>query len=354
MFESAVMSLVLVLSTTAAQPPAAPASSPAAVQAVSETVGFLLQADGPRALERLLSVPAGEFEGKEASQRACILTRLRNSGEADISDAPDPFVRQALEIHRAYWRAAFARPAERLREEAILQQNLQRLLGRPDIVDMTTLGALLEARLKQAGYHSLAGGKTQPLYELMLWRKQETREYEVHLPEGTHKTKVELFDDFASLGWSDYMTCGHSSTGGWATTDALHVVLPRYRNLDAEEFRVSFLGHETQHFADLKRYPGIEQWELEYRAKLTQLAQVNLTKNKVLLAFARSQGDDKTSPHAHANKRVLAALRRRLGLSADADLTAIDVPRLQEAAVAELRADTEARERRQSLHQTTD
>jgi hypothetical protein len=53
--------------------------------------------------------------------------------------------------------------------------------------------------------------------------------------------------------------------------------------------------------------------ELEYRAKLVELAQANTTRARVLRKSSEDQGDDPASPHAYANKRVLAALRRRLG-----------------------------------------
>jgi hypothetical protein len=152
-----------------------------------------------------------------------------------------------------------------------------------------------------------------------------------------------LLDDFSSLGWSDFATCHRRGTGGWATTDALFAVRPRYTNLDGEVFRVTFLGHETQHFADYARFPGLASWELEYRAKLTELALADETRASVLRKFTEDQGDDPQSPHAYANKRVLAALRQRLALPADAPLDGVDVSTLQAVASDELREDSRRR-----------
>ena len=74
----------------------------------------------------------------------------------------------------------------------------------------------------------------------------------------------------------------------------------------------SLLGHETQHFADLNRFPDLEPWEFEYRAKFTELWKSTDSLPVLLAKFASSQSDDMDSPHTYANKRVLSALRTRL------------------------------------------
>jgi hypothetical protein len=260
----------------------------------------------------------------------------------------DPFARRVLRAYQDYWRAALLRRDDRTTAEAALLATLQRLLGRDDLADMDALEPELASRLRQSGLYSLQG-MTGPLRELMLWSKQEALDVRVQLPEEAHTTTVMLLDDFSSLGWSDFATCHRRGTGGWATTDALFAVRPRYANLDGEVFRVTFLGHETQHFADYSRFPGLAQWELEYRAKLTELALTNETRASVLGKFTEDQGDDPQSPHAYANKRVLAALRQRLALPVDAPLDALDVSTLQSAAAAELRADSERRQHARNL-----
>ena len=71
------------------------------------------------------------------------------------------------------------------------------------------------------------------------------------------------------------------------------------------------------------------QWELEYRAKLVELSKAQLTRARVLRKLSEDQGDDPASPHAYANKRVLAALARRLRLPEGSRLDEVDVDRLQ-------------------------
>ena len=330
----------LVAAETAAG--AAP-SSPAAVQAAADATGAALQANAARAMKRLRAVPASAFNGPEKEFRDCMEQRFgQKTWRRPASALSDVFARRALAIYQVYWRAALVQPAARKNSEATLLVALQQLLSRDDLADMDALEPVLAERLHQAGYYSLQG-MTGPLRELMLWSKQDTREIRVELPEGAHTTKVMLLDDFSSLGWSDFATCHRRGTGGWATNDALFAVRPRYANIEGEEFRVTFLGHETQHFADYRRFPGLPQWELEYRAKLTELALAVETRSKVLRKFTEDQGDDPESPHAYANKRVLVALRLRLALPADAPLDTVGVAVLQAAAVEELREDSRRR-----------
>jgi hypothetical protein len=313
------------------------------MQAVADATGAALQANAARAMKLLRAVPASAFNGPEKEFRDCMEQRFgQKTWRRPASAQSDDFARRALATYQLYWRAALMQPTVRKNAEATLLVALQQLLAREDLADMDALEPVLAERLHQAGYYSLQG-MTGPLRELMLWSKQDTREIRVELPEGAHTTKVMLLDDFSSLGWSDFATCHRRGTGGWATNDALFAVLPRYANIEGEEFRVTFLGHETQHFADYTRFPGLPQWELEYRAKLTELALAVESRSNVLRKFTEDQGDDPEAPHAYANKRVLAALRHRLALPADAPLDTVDVAVLQAAAVEELREDSRRR-----------
>jgi hypothetical protein len=334
--------IMLTLAVAEAAAGAAP-SSPAAMQAVADATGAGLQADAARAIRRLRAVPPSQFVGDEDKFRRCMEQRFGGTQwRPSLAAIADPFARRAPAAYQSYWRAALLQPAAREKAEATLRATLRRLLARNDLADMDALEPVLQVRLRQSGHYSLQG-MTGPLRELLLWSTQDEREVRVALPEGTHATNVVLLEGFSSFGWSAFATCGRSSTGGWATTEAPFAVRPRYATLDDEEFRVSFLGHETQHFSDYERFPGLPQWELEYRAKPTGLAQADETRARVLRKFDEDQGDDPASPHAYANKRVLAALRQRLALPAGAPLDGVDPAALQAAAADELREDSRRR-----------
>jgi len=320
----------------------ADAKSGAAVAIAAEAVGAALQADGTRAVRLLRQLPENEFEGADRTFRSCMLRRFGSAAAEPDAGPDDAFARATLGAYRAYWRAVLLHPETRAEGETALFAALRTLLGREDLIDLDALEPALIERLAQSGYHALLG-RTLPLRELMLWTRQETRPMRVVLPEGVHTTDVVFLDGFASLGWADYATCHRRGAGGWATDKALYAVVPRYPSVDGEEFRVSFLGHETQHFADMQTFRNLAPWELEYRAKLCELAQARTTRAKVLRKFTEDQGDDPGSPHAYANRRVLAAVRQRLALPRNASLDAAPVARLQAAAVDALRADTRRR-----------
>ena len=234
---------------------------------------------------------------------------------------------------------AAGRPLTGLR----LEGGLRALLGGRAAAaqDIDAVENVLDEELRKRDYHAQLG-RTPPLRELMLWRQQRTQRFEVDLPGGPQSVHVDLLDGFVSRGWSSWARCGRGSAGGWATDEKLYAIVPAYDDdggLDSETFRVVFLGHEAQHFADQNRYPDMPSWELEYRAKLVELAQAEQVSAKRLRSFITAQGDDPDSPHTYANRRVVVALARRLGRAPDQ----VSVPELQAAARDELLADSARR-----------
>jgi hypothetical protein len=329
--------LILAILTATALVGPAPAQPPAAL---SRALGAALQADSGRALALIDGIDVAALSPKNQATVICMRERLRPASEpvAPLAQITD----RALAIYQHYWVASMAHPDHRADGETRLADALRNLLGASSTTDMDALEPLLAAALTKEGFHSLQG-QTGLLRELMIWSKQDERLMPVALPEGKYKVKVELLDGFKSFGWSSYATCGRASTGGWTTDDALFAVVPRYASLNDEEFRVSFLGHESQHFADKAHLKGLQSWELEYRAKLTELAQANETRGKVLSKFIMDQGEDRASPHSYANRRVLADMIARLRLKSVDELMTADGAAVQKAAVAQLREDTQRR-----------
>jgi hypothetical protein len=296
------------------------------------------------ALETLRAVPAADLAGPAATIRACMLDRF-GPAAADPPAAAglSPATAGILAIYRTYWRRALLDPAARAAEEERLRHDLAALLGAAPATDMTGIETLITARIEAEGLHVLTG-VTPPLRELMLWRSQTSEMREVALPEGVHATRVVMLDDFASLGWLGFATCERNHSGGWVRPDGIYAVRPGWGDLNDEAFLVSFLGHESQHFADKERFGELASWELEYRAKLTELALADRTLAHLLDAFAHNQSDDMAIPHPYANKRVLAAVRLRLGLAPDSSFDSVAPAAFRAAAVAELRADSARRQ----------
>ncbi|MGO4221142.1 hypothetical protein AB4Y64_04720 [Lysobacter sp. TAF61] len=336
------VALAAALPATAAD---APASSKTAIAAIAESTNGILQGDSARALAALEAAPAAGFLGKDADYRACMLGQYQAKKPVlTTAGIDDPYLRGVLDDYQDYWWRSMAAPAQRDAQEAALLAKLHKRLGAraAKATSMDEIEPFLQAQLEQHGYHAQLG-RTPPLRELMVWRKQDTRMFDVQLPDGPYKVQVELLDDFASRGWTAYGRCERGSAGGWATDKALFAVVPSYtEGLDSEAFRVVFLGHETQHFADQNAFPGLAPWELEYRAKLVELAQGREVSAKRLGWMITAQSDDMSSPHTYANKRVVADLTTRLGKSPDA----VSIDELQVAARDQLLEDTRQRKAR--------
>lgn len=294
---------------------------------LSAAQNAVLQADGPRALALLGALhPAS---AAEARQRVCMAARLQDRPSFPAARTTGhPLPDAVLRIYRHYWRDALD-PAHRAAAETALFADLRRLTGQPAQATRDALQDAVSARLAALGLHSRLG-RTAELYDLMLYFREDERRYPVLLPDGQRESvRVFLMRDMVSGGWARHLNCGGPGTGGFATDEGLYAVADAY-DLDDEAFRINFLAHESQHYADYKRLPGLQGPELEYRAKLVELALAEQTLAKTLRAFVANQGDERANPHAWANRRVLAALAQRLKLA--------QPERLVDAAADEVRA----------------
>lgn len=315
-----------------------PAAEPPMHAIVSVAVGASLQADAGRALRVLEATPIPDPSRAESEFVECMRRRFGPAGDGAAERIADPFAADLTRLFRAYWHEALLSPSSRQAAEQALAQGLRKLAQAPETASLDELDPLIIERLHSAGFDALMG-RTSPLRELILWRNYALRRFHVALPEGERSVQVAILENFAVMGWADYATCGLRGAGGWARDHMLYAVRPRYADLRGEDFTVTFLGHETQHLVDLERFPGFEPWRLEYRAKLAELALAAKSRGRILGKLLEDQGDDPQTPHAFANKRVLAGLRERLG----ADLAHVPASDLQQAASSLLAADTRLR-----------
>ena len=100
--------------------------------------------------------------------------------------------------------------------------------------------------------------------------------------------------------------------------------------------------------SDDRRFPRLErQEELEYRAKLVELALADSSAYDLLDAFADNVGDDASVPHSYANGRVVRELQNRLGPGATSapGRRRVSVARINAAAADLLKQETKRLER---------
>ncbi|MEO0460410.1 MAG: hypothetical protein AAF219_06170 [Myxococcota bacterium] len=310
---------------------------------VANAVGAALQGNAKRSVRLLEPIAPLSLSDEDKQFRSCMLRRFGDPASGpERPTASRGFTQRLVELFHRYWHASLTDPESREDTERQLDLRLRRLLGLPENAQIDGIEALVQQRLKAVGIHGLLG-RTGVLRELILWRQETRKAVEVEMPHGSYRTQVAFLDDFIVMGWGDYSTCGARGAGGWVAEKTLFAVVPRYKSLDGEAFRVTFLGHETQHFLDLDNYPDLEPWELEYRAKLIELSLADKTRHRVLQKFLEDQGDDPASPHSYANRRLLRALAENLSLSSIDSLMSVSGKSMREAARILYDADTVSR-----------
>jgi hypothetical protein len=288
-----------------------------AAAAVSDATGSALQGDVASSLKMLAEVPQADYAGDALAFRDCMLARFgaMAAAPAPLALGDDPWIAALGHAYVHYWRKVLMRSAPINAAEddlaAAVGQLIARRMTKADELDDAE--AQILAAVEAHGLHALLG-RTAPLRELMLWKKQTKLERDVDLPGGRERVTVMLLDDFLLRGWGYCATCGRRSAGGWTTETALYAVAPAYQNLDDEVFSVRFLDHEAQHFADKRMFPGIESWELEYRAKLVEMSLGTVSQPATLKLFCENRSDSKDAPHGYANARVVREVAQGLAI----------------------------------------
>jgi len=287
---------------------------PTPTDALAPVYDAALTGDMIEALARLDAIPETSLTDAQRDIAARIRDRFGDSPPAIPHDLP-PLASRILRAYRDYWRGVMLRKVSPADGEAALLRALNEIL--PPSPDLDAASEAAREAIEAEGVHALTG-ITRPYYELMIWRRSAPTRYDVALPEQEVGVTVVFLEDFVSLGWAAYATGDRSHTGGWATTTELYAVRQAY-DLESESFRVSYLAHEGQHFADYARFPKLDQPELEYRAKLTELAMSSATTKALLERFAARTGTDRGVPHYFAHHHLVRSLELGDGRLASPD-----------------------------------
>ena len=339
------------LAVLAARPTVANAAS------LADVYNQALSGDMTRALSILDSLDASHWSARDSAAAECI---RRTFGSPPQDEDLPPISRRVLTAYRSYWQEVMLQRLSVKAAEANLLASLNAILGMgaapPAASDSTSgssgldsLSDRAKAAIDREGLFALTG-VTSPYYELMLWKTQTPVDYRVKLPERTIGVHVVFLDDFVSLGWAGYATCGRAHSGGWATKDSLYAVKSAY-DVGSEAFRVSYLAHEGRHFSDYREYPKLEQPELEYRAKLTEIAVSDTTTYALAIGFARRTGTDRSVPHAFADYCVARDMSETLFKSGtlvtdEGKWKAVPAPRVRAAAAQLLKKSAELLKRK--------
>jgi hypothetical protein len=235
--------------------------------------------------------------------------RFINNSEKPVINTTDPLVRSVISSYREYYRRALMNARTAAKFEKLLQKEVRALavehgIKKAKSLKWESVEKLLAQEFRRRGYFALFGRVT-PFRSLLVWEKERSRAYKVHLTESTQKVKVVFLDRFLELGWLHFATFGRWYVGGWAKKDALYCVAQAYKyNFAGERFKVSYLTHEAQHFSDYKKYPKLMQADLEYRAKLAELA-ASQRPVRLVKKFKAEARNDRKLPHCFAAHQII-------------------------------------------------
>ena len=226
----------------------------------------------------------------------------------------DTFTDAIVSVYRKYWIFALMGNKSNQEGEVFLESSLRQVLSRHINAEHSSPSAsvfeLIDRTFDEKGIHYF-DTPAPPLHDLFLWKKEDKRKYSIRLTDRTQKVSVTFINEMYSPGWKQFATLGLVATTGWVEGGRLYCVEGAY-DRSSENFRVSYLKHESRHLADFERFPGLQSADLEYRAKLTELAFASTSTRQLLDDFTSKSAPNPASPHAYANFRVTRDVYREL------------------------------------------
>lgn len=227
-----------------------------------DTIGTpATQSDVPGMLAALQKIDSARLSKKDAATHRCIRARFAlNAVDPPRRDLNlPPSAAAVLAAYKHYWRDVSIPRIARASADQALMEKLVALLEKNGVSikasdDPEKIGEHIKAMLERAGIHVLMG-VTSPNFELMMWRNEEVKRYDVALPESKQAVDVAFISDFVISGWLSFLTCDKMSTGGWTTRERIYMVGSRAET-EAKSLQLQTnLNHEGQHFADFVSYP---------------------------------------------------------------------------------------------------
>ncbi len=230
--------------------------------------------------------------------------RFSENTEQYSQSSDSALANSTIAIYRDYWREALTHSLNPEEAEKKLQTELQALLRReyPPFEPGKDVFVQLQQALTARNLGSSLG-QTPPWRDLFIWDQHEIRLYVVELTDIEENVEVTLMEQTLVQGWQHFASLDLNTTSGWATAERLFCLCWSY-DLNSEAFMVHWLKHETRHLVDFREFPGLSETELEYRAKLTELAYAGNLVSSTLRQFANNGVADSPSAHAAANYRV--------------------------------------------------
>lgn len=265
------------------------------------------------------SVPENKLSDENLDLKKKYYARFKGPGNTTRVEVKDSIIAPITGTFNSYWHKVLLDNDIIEEAELELRKKLADFLYKEHYLDTalasdvpdTHLTANLTRFLNDKGYHANVLGRTIPFIDAFIWAKETVKVYDLKLPETETQVRVIFMEDFASSGWAHYATFGKYYASGWATQDALYCVKDAY-DLESEKFHVSYLVHEAQHFEDYKSFPELRQADLEYRAKLAELATAREIIYELIETFITRADNNMDYPHPYAQYCVIRDISRKI------------------------------------------
>lgn len=174
---------------------------------------------------------------------------------------------------------------------------------------MDALEHIIEEGFRERGYYFL-GGVTPPFRGPYIWKNMESLQFDVELPGTIQPATVHMMYDFIMESWIGFATCAQKHVGGCSKEDGIYCNAICYPNREGEDFQVSYLKHEAQHFYDQNHFPELQSTDIEYRAKLVEL--IYRRDHTILRKFFLEAGKNPDFSHTYAAYLILQQLSERV------------------------------------------
>lgn len=291
-----------------------------------------------------------KLSAKDLQVKAQFERRFKNANdESDYLETRKSPITPLLTLYRDYWRASLLEHSNKYDSsfskqvaEFLIKQNPA---ARQSITNEDSIDVYLKQYIESFGLRTTGFGKTGQYFDLLVWKTQKDTTYSFTLNGDQTSVRVVFMDSFITLGWEEYATFGRAFPGGWTTHEALYCVKEAY-DLTSENFLVSYLAHESRHFADYKLFPKLQSADLEYRAKLTELSLARETLFNIIESFIQNANYDSENGHSIAAFCVIRDLSKSLfHVDFEKDVSrwqALSIEKIHDSASEALQANTRA------------
>ena len=224
-------------------------------------IAIAIQGDLKPALPLLAEVNASS-SASDQELAAHFRQRFVERSESPSATSGNALIDEVVAEYRNYWAGALLRTPNEATNGLSLETTLREILRRQNGPVLWTLTeedtwGLLQQAVEAQGFYILVES-APPLQDLLIWRKQTAKQFEIELTDQDATVNVVFMSDFYSRGWKHYAALGLASTTGWVDQGTLYCVDWVYSE-GSETFEVSYLKHEGRHLvrAQLKLFADL-------------------------------------------------------------------------------------------------